>query len=121
MQDWIVPCNTKYYNVEEAFKNLPRLDWKQSSDKYEIGDDVYIYISAPISAVRYKCRVTRINLKTVEIDDSCYIIDSTNYRNQKRYMELELLERLDISYSELQRRGLKGRIQCQRRAGNLFR
>ena len=38
MADWVIPCNLKYYNVEGAFKNLKRIDWKQSAKNIEIGD-----------------------------------------------------------------------------------
>ena len=30
MEQWIIACNLKYYDVFNAFKKLKRLDWKQS-------------------------------------------------------------------------------------------
>lgn len=36
MAEYIVPCNPKYYKVEEAFNDLKILDWKQSNTKIAI-------------------------------------------------------------------------------------
>lgn len=30
MHDWVIPCNTKAYDVIGAFKEFKRIDWKQS-------------------------------------------------------------------------------------------
>ena len=62
MQNWIIPCNLKYYDVFGAFRDLKKLDWKQSNPKIEIGDIVYIYVGAPVKAIMFKCRVTKVGL-----------------------------------------------------------
>ena len=31
MQQWIIPCNIKLYDVIGAFSNLKCIDWKQSN------------------------------------------------------------------------------------------
>lgn len=48
MEQWIIPCNVKYYDVQGAFKKLKCLDWKQSNKSIRVGDEVFIYIGSPI-------------------------------------------------------------------------
>ena len=48
MEQWIIPCNIKYYDVEGAFEKLKCLDWKQSNKSIHVGDEVYIYIGKPL-------------------------------------------------------------------------
>ena len=67
MTEWIVPCNPNLYRVDDAFAALKKLDWKQTSPKMKVGDIVYIYVSKPVRAIRYKCKVTKVNLKEIEI------------------------------------------------------
>lgn len=118
MQSWIIPCNLKYYDVFGAFKNLKKLDWKQSNPTIEVGDIVYIYVGAPIKAIVFKCLVTKVKLETIEIDDSEFSIVGEVYETYPMHMELELLEQYDkdlFNASNLAEHGLKGRVMCQRR------
>ncbi|MBQ7623874.1 MAG: MmcQ/YjbR family DNA-binding protein [Clostridia bacterium] len=79
-RSWIVPANPDYFDIEAAFRASRTLDWKQSSD-IKPGDTVYIYVGAPVSAVRYKCAV----LKT----DIPYSFDNGKVK-MTRLMTLEL-------------------------------
>ena len=54
MNTWIFPSNPKMYDTLGAFRNLPFVYWTQKRKKVEIGDIVYIYLSAPISRIVYK-------------------------------------------------------------------
>lgn len=123
MEQWIIPCNIKYYDVIGAFDKLQKLDWKQSSKSIEIGDEVFIYVGLPIQAIKYKCRVNKVNLNCTEIDDSEFVVNGEPYENYGNYMELELLEKFDnVKYSLefLKNQGLKGNIQGPRRVNGLF-
>ncbi len=53
---WIVPGNPKYYDIEAHFQKKKDITWKQSS-RIRPGDIVYMYVAAPVSAVRWKCIV----------------------------------------------------------------
>ena len=119
MERWIIPCNIKYYDVENAFARLKCLNWKQSNKSIEVGDEIYIYVGAPISAIKYKCRVNKINLCGVEIDDSEFILNGEPYEAYGNHMELELLKTFngtDYALAELRNKGLRGNIQGPRRA-----
>ena len=118
MTEWIIPCNLKYYNVEVAFKKLKTIDWKQSAKNIFVGDIVYIYVGKPVSSIKYKCRVNKTNLASIEIDDSEFVIHGENYENYGRHMELELVHEYadtELTLEKLVENGLKGNIQGPRR------
>lgn len=101
-----------------AFDTLHKLDWKQSSSQISVGDTVYIYVSAPIQAVLYKCAVKKVNLPECKIDDSAFVVSGEVFQNYKRYMELEEVKKYapnQITMDKLRLYGMKGRIQSQRR------
>ena len=120
MATWIIPCNIRYYDVIGAFNRLNRIDWKQSTN-IEPSDTVYIYVGKPYQAILYKCRVTKANLTSCEIDDSEFVLIGDNYVNYGNHMELQL-ERVfmenQLSFSKLKQEGLKGYIQSPRRAND---
>ena len=80
-RDWLVPANPRYYDVEAAFRESDTILWKQSSH-IRPGDTVYLYVAAPISAVRYKCRAVEVDIPYRYSDD--------NVRMQKA-MKIQLL------------------------------
>lgn len=60
-KEWIIPANPKYYDIEHAFDNAKIIDWKQSSS-VKVGDTVFMYVAAPVSAILYKCKVTEVDI-----------------------------------------------------------
>ena len=58
---WIVPANPKYYDIERHFEERRDVIWKQGS-RIQPGDIVYMYIAAPVSAIRYKCLVKKTDI-----------------------------------------------------------
>lgn len=124
MTQWIIPCNLKYYDVKGAFQKLNCLDWKQSNKSIQAGDEVFIYIGNPIKAIKYRCKVNKANFDVREIDDSEFILTGDAYETYGNYMELELLEEFDdekYSLDVLRANGLKGNIQCPRRANDCIK
>ena len=118
MTNWIIPCNVKYYDVYGAFENLKVLDWKQSNPNVEVGDIAYIYVGAPISAIVFKCLVTKVNLNKIEIDDSKYVIKGDNYLTAPAHMELKLLKQYPedlLTFDVLKEHSVKGKIMGARR------
>lgn len=73
MAEWIIPCNLKYYDVDQAFYELQRIDWKQSTN-IRTGYTVYIYIGASISGIKYICHVNKTDLSIPDIDDHAFEI-----------------------------------------------
>lgn len=118
MTNWIIPCNPKYYDVTNAFNDLNTIDWKQSNNKVEVGDYVYIYVSRPIQAIKYKCIVRKVLMDHIEIDDSKYVINGDNYLCYKHHMKLELVRTFDneLTHDILVENGLAGKLMGPRRA-----
>ena len=60
---WIVPANPRWFDLEEILR--PDEDgcflFKQSSS-VEVGDTVYVYVAAPVSAIRFKCEAVEVNI-----------------------------------------------------------
>ena len=114
MKSFIVPCNPKYYQVFEAFRKLKTVGWKQSLTSISEGDIVYIYVSAPISAVCFKCSVKKVNKPERTINDSLFILTGEPYVPYKRHMELELIKEFGqnvLPISKLQQLGFQGKLQ----------
>lgn len=59
--EWIIPANPKYYDVERELREGGEILWKQSNN-ITIGDIVYIYVTAPVAAIRYKCEALEVNI-----------------------------------------------------------
>ena len=66
-KEWIIPSNPKYYDIQGAFEQSKEIDWKQGKG-IKKDDIVYMYVAAPISAILYKCRVTKTDIP-FEYDD----------------------------------------------------
>lgn len=58
---WLIPANPKYYDIMNAFNKTDTIIWKQST-KIQVGDIVFIYVGAPVSAIIFACRVLEINI-----------------------------------------------------------
>lgn len=69
----------------------------------EIGDIVYLYIGNPISAIKYKCKVNKVNLPFCEIDDTKYVFDGDVFERYGNYMEIELLKDYSDDYCTIKK------------------
>ncbi len=69
--NWIVPANPKYYDLEAAINENPEHTflWKQSNH-IAVGDTVYLYIAAPVSAIRYQCKAIEVDIPYQYADEN---------------------------------------------------
>ena len=81
---WLVPANPQYFDIELAFANKEDIIWKQSSD-IRVGDIVYMYVGAPISAILYKCEVTEVNIPYEYADDNVKMTHAMRIKMIKKY------------------------------------
>lgn len=86
--EWIVPANPKYFDLDKAFMDNDVILWKQSNN-IAVGDIVYMYVAAPYSSIKYKCKVVEVNIPYNYNDDKV---------NMNRVMKIKLLTKYD-SYS----------------------
>lgn len=122
MADWIVPCNPGYFDVFSVFDSLDMIDWRQSARSIETGDHVYIYVSSPVQAVVFRCRVleTMIPPELVDRSDEGFNLSDALQENQdiRVYMRLKLdriIPKDVITLQKMRSAGLKGNIQSARR------
>ncbi len=80
--NWIVPANPKYYDIEKAIaEGDGEFIWKQSHSVF-VGDIVYLYVAAPVSAIRYECKVLESDIPYPYADENV---------KMKKVMKLKLL------------------------------
>ena len=79
-----MPANPKYYDIEAAINENAEHTflWKQSNH-IAVGDTVYLYIAAPISAIRYKCKAIEVDIPYKYADENV---------SMSRVMRLQLLQ-----------------------------
>ena len=96
MNYWIIPGNINIFRVTDYFQENDTIDWKQSHYRFIVGDIVFIYVSSPISSVRYMLEVVE---RDISFEDS---IEDKIYWTQKhpmgdevknyKYVRLKLLK-----------------------------
>ena len=86
--EWIVPANPKYYDVEKDLREGGEIYWKQSNN-IAVDDIVYMYVTEPTGAIRYKCLVLEVNIP--------YRQKRTDDLQVKRVMKIRCLKEYDKS------------------------
>lgn len=102
---WIIPGNLKIFRISDYFKCNDIIDWKQSHYKFTIGDIVFIYISNPISSIRYMLEVVKCDIPYEDsLNDEEYwtsyheMADNVKYY---KYVRLKLLKFSDSPFLHL--------------------
>ena len=97
---WIISSNPDEFDVEKAFKEDNSVEWGRGQYTISKDDIVYIYISKPIQAIKFKTKVANV------VEDT---------------MVLKLVKRLNpekFSLNHLHEHGLNGNIQGKITIGN---
>lgn len=119
-ENWIIPCNTKVFDIVSHFKTHKRVVWKNSFTICK-GDITYIYIGSPYSEIRFKCVVVNDKVDDELLKQNAYAIPakkSNNYFSKKeKYIEMEFLCEFPenaLPLKTLKEHGL-GQVQIQAR------
>ncbi len=112
---WILPCNSKKYNIDKIFQDKEEIEWHQTNTNVEPGDIVYIYLTSPKQEVKYKCQVVFSNKISNDINDKEYCED-IDFSNYGKYMVLKKIKSYTTpkTFHELQEKGFKGIVRCIR-------
>ena len=97
--EWIVPANPKYFDIDKALKEKNTMLWKQSTD-IKIDDIVYVYVGMPCSSIMYKFKVIEVNIP--------YQYKDKNLKIQ-RAMKIDLITRYEkgkLSFRKLKEFGI---------------
>ena len=107
-KEWLIPANPKYYDVEGAFEAAQEIDWKQGAG-IKKGDTVYLYVAAPVSAIRFRCLVTETDHPYHYEDGALRIRSVMRIRLEKTYPADQFpFERLKDEYGIFAVRGPRG-------------
>lgn len=120
MENWIIPCSMKVYDVIEHFEKNNTIVWRNAFT-IQPGDIVYIYVGSPYSEIKYKCKMISVVTDEKKLQDNSYAIAKkkvNNYFSKKeKYMELEYLCKYPdgtFPLQTLREHGL-GQVQIQAR------
>lgn len=106
-RDWLIPANPSYYDVEAAFKEQDTILWKQSSHVH-VGDTVYLYLGAPVSAIRFKCRAVEVDIPRSYQDENIRIRKSMKIQLVHTFRRGEMTFEVLKSYGVFAVRGPRG-------------
>ena len=107
-KEWIIPSNPSYFDIIHAFDDTDTIHWKQGQS-IRVGDTVYLYVGAPVSAILYKCLVTETNIPYIGRNANVNIKSLMMIRLQRRYPPDRFsFERLKSEYGIFAVRGPRG-------------
>ena len=107
-KEWLIPANPKYYDIARAFDHSKEIEWKQGKG-IKVGDTVFLYAAAPISAILYQCKVTKTDIPFDYVSDKLTINALMKIKLIKRYKpDCFSFETLKNEYSILTIRGPRG-------------
>lgn len=125
MTHWLIPANTKFYDVLSAFAQDTTY-WPMNAN-LSSGDIVYIYLAAPYKQIGYVCSVLETGYTLDEISDNIMPFikaPSNKNRPSKPFMQLKTLRAIplnkscNLSLNNLQRNGLNGMLMGARKLEN---
>lgn len=117
MKSFVVPSNPKFYNVRKAFDELKTVHWVQGRNKsVKKGDYIYIYESAPTSAIVLKTKVVERDVNNYHIDDKKFTVGELDFSEKGPWFTLEKVREISppVSLSHLHKIGMSGSIQTLR-------
>ena len=107
-KEWLIPSNPKYFDIISSFEEADEIDWKQGKG-IKTGDTVYLYVGAPISAVLYKCLVTKTDIPYDFRSDSLTIKKLMRIKLLRKYpQDCFTFERLKTEFGIFAVRGPRG-------------
>lgn len=115
---WMVPSNSKFFDLDTCFKKYGCVYWQQHFN-FQKGDICYIYSAYPNSAILYKVSVEGHDLQYDPVMDreAKFYTDPSDYNKKSTYNRLALFKligtttstRLSLAY--LLEHGMKGAPQ----------
>lgn len=125
MSSWLIPANTKFYDVFAAF-DQPETFWPVNA-KISTGDVVFIYLTAPFKQVGFRSTVQGTGY---DFDDICNQVapfvkgEPTAGPNAKPFLKLGSTQAIAIdpkgpfSLDQLRHNGLTGMLMGARKLEN---
>ena len=125
MSCWLLPANTKFYDVFAAFE-LTETYWPMNA-KMSTGDTIYVYLTAPYKQVGFRCEVlgTGYDFERIRDQIAPFIKGEVgNDAHKKPFMKLGSTNKIlldgdsALSLGKLRENGLNGMLQGARKLEN---
>ena len=113
-REWILPCNTKYYDIDGALEELKIIDWHQTTqlNNAQVGDIVYIYRKDKKGIIKYKGAILKVNQTENIIDDSKFSASGSD--SDGLFIEIAMFREYQmddkLAYANLKEHGLLSRL-----------
>lgn len=92
---YLIPSNPRLYDVDAEFERKGQIMWHEPRG-VRVGDTVYIYYGSPVSAVRYRCEVTAVDLVADYDDDRPQMLLHPTMRYDDSFCTFARLNELGI-------------------------
>jgi 5-methylcytosine-specific restriction protein A len=117
--NWIFIESLQHFRLHDFIRDYGFVEFRQK-DKVQVGDIVYLYITAPYKRVEYKMVVERINISSHDaFDDRAYSLlnKPTTLLESDKVVRLKYVDRVqtnDLSYQKLREHGFAMTMQTNR-------
>lgn len=118
MTEWFMSYNEKdadAFRMNDALRDLGRIEEEQNQNlvNVEVGDIFYLYQTAPVKAVRWKCLVTAVGREDSIIDARAYSGSGRVYPGPFIELEVQCEYFPDglLSLENLKKNGYRGNMQ----------
>lgn len=91
-ETWLIASNPSKYNIMGAFVTNTTITWGLTV-KVNVGDIIYIYVSAPYSRIKYRCVVDKIDVPATERLGAEFWLEK--FDPNRNLINLRLLSRLN--------------------------
>ena len=121
MDTWIFIANPKRFRMNDFLADYGFVEYYQKN-KVEVGDVVYLYMTAPYSRIEYKLYVERMDIPLNDsFDDFSYSLrkQPVEFKPTDKFVRLRFLERVidpGLNLNCLYEHGLTGSMQTNKRA-----
>lgn len=118
MENWIVPCNVKFFDIVNHFQKNDMVAWVRTS-AIRKDDIVFLYLGAPYSQIKYKCKVEEEDIPEADVLSkySYAVRPSDKYDlKKKKYVLLKKIEEFDDGKFDLNSLRANGLGQVQKQA-----
>lgn len=89
MKKWLVICNTNLFDIQQAFRSSRTLTWPYI-DGIQKDDIIYFYVTAPVCAILYQCKVTNNHVYRLDENSKKCVLGQQFYNQRQIYMAMDL-------------------------------
>ena len=117
---WIFIASLKQFRIHDFIRDYGFVEYLQKN-KVQVGDTVYLYVTAPYKRVEYKMVVERTNISSHDaFDDRSYsLLSKPSFPlESEKVVRLKFVDRVqtdDLCYGKLREHGFNMTMQTNRR------